>query len=445
MKEILKAAEKNRKLIFDTERYIWKNPETGYREVKTNAYLKKIFEKLGYEVKTADGITGFYTVLDTKRPGATILIMAELDSIICSTHPEADKETGAVHSCGHNAQCAGLVGIAAALKEPGILDKFSGKIKLCAVPAEELLEIEYRRELINEGKIKYFGGKPEFLSRGYFDDVDVAFMVHTTTGDKFRITDGSVGCRAKTVIYKGTAAHAGGAPHLGKNALYAATCGLNAVNAIRETFIDEDHVRVHPIITHGGDMVNAIPEQVEIESYVRARSFDAIDSANAKVNRAFIGAALSLGANIKIIDAPGYAPHINCKELRELTRTAIDLTETGIDVEIAGIAKGSTDNGDLAAVMPVIQPYAPGAVGISHGSNYYIEDPEKACVASAKLQLALLYLLAEDNGKRALEIKKSYKPAFPSIKAYLDYMDSCNTSGNCITYNGDGTVSVTLK
>ena len=52
---------------------------------------------------------------------------------------------------------------------------------LIAVPAEELLEIEYRSELIKEGKIKYFGGKPEFLARGYFDGVDLAFMVHTSS------------------------------------------------------------------------------------------------------------------------------------------------------------------------------------------------------------------------------------------------------------------------
>ena len=144
MEKIISAVEKNKQLILDTERYIWKNPETGYKEFKTNKYMAETFEKLGYELTYADGITGFYTVLDTGKPGPEILILAELDSIICPDHKESDPETGAVHSCGHNAQCAALVGIAAALKEEGILDDLCGKVRLCAVPAEELLEIEYR-------------------------------------------------------------------------------------------------------------------------------------------------------------------------------------------------------------------------------------------------------------------------------------------------------------
>jgi metal-dependent amidase/aminoacylase/carboxypeptidase family protein len=158
----------------------------------------------------AEGITGFYTVLDTGREGPEVMMLGELDSIICPAHPDANPVTGAVHSCGHNAQCATLLGIAAALKVPGILDKFCGRIRLCAAPAEELLEIEYRSELKKQGKIKYFGGKSEFLSRGYFDGVDIAFMVHTA--GKPYINKVAIGCIAKNIIYKGVAAHAGGAP-----------------------------------------------------------------------------------------------------------------------------------------------------------------------------------------------------------------------------------------
>ena len=130
MKDLIKAVDKNRQLILDAERYIWKNPETGYKEFKTSAYMAEKFTELGYELVMADGITGFYTTLDTGKEGPTVLILGELDSIICPSHPESDPQTGAVHSCGHNAQCAALLGIAAALKEPGILDKFCGKIKL---------------------------------------------------------------------------------------------------------------------------------------------------------------------------------------------------------------------------------------------------------------------------------------------------------------------------
>jgi len=234
MNAISPAVERYRDLILAAERYIWRNPETGYKEIKTSTYLAKEFEALGYELTYAEGITGFYTVVDTKREGPEVLVLGELDSIICPDHKDADPETGAVHSCGHNAQCAALLGVAAALKEEAVLARLSGRIRLCAVPAEELLEIEYRQKLKNEGKIKYFGGKSEYLSRGYFDGVDMALMVHTS--NTFFSQSGSVGCIAKSITYKGKAAHAGGAPWAGVNALYAANCGLNAINAIRETF-----------------------------------------------------------------------------------------------------------------------------------------------------------------------------------------------------------------
>ena len=431
------AVEKYRNQMFEAERYIWKNPETGYKEFKTSKYMQEAFEKLGYKLTLADGITGFYTVIDTGRPGPELLIMAELDSIICPSHPESDPETGAVHSCGHHAQCAALIGIAGALTEPGVLDSLSGRIRLCAVPAEELLEIEYRKQLIDDGKIKYFGGKPEFLARGYFDGVDLAFMVHTSSS--FGARYGSVGCLAKRIEYKGKAAHAGGSPWNGKNALYAATCGLNAVNAIRETFKEADIIRVHPIITNGGAMVNAIPAVTTLESYVRGASFDGILTANKKVNQAFIGAALSLGTNIEICDMPGYGPLINSSDMLDVVAEAMAnaLPEKTYTYNPL-MGSGSTDMGDLCCVMPVVHPYAGGSTGTSHGADYYISDPEDACVGSAKMQMEMLRLLMSDGAERAKKIVADYKPLFASKEEYIAHMDSLNSAGDRIEYTESG-------
>lgn len=440
MKDLIAAVEKHQKMILDAERYIWKNPETGYKEVKTTTYLEKTFRHLGYDLVMADGITGFYTVVDTGKPGPEILILGELDSVICPEHKDADPVTGAVHSCGHNTQCAALVGIAAALKEPGILDKFCGKIRLCAVPAEELLEIEFRTNLRREGKIKYLGGKSEFLSRGYFDGVDLAFMVHASTS--FSATRGHVGCLAKWITYKGVAAHAGGSPWDGRNALYAASCGLNAINAIRETFQEKDIIRVHPIITAGGKMVNAIPETAVLESFVRGATFDAICDANKKVNRALCGAAMSLGTNIEIVDIPGYAPLHDDPKLTDLAAEAAKIAIPEYEFSVREIfSSGSTDMGDLCCVMPVVHPYAGGVQGRSHGNNYEVVDPVAACVGSAKLQLGMLLLLLQDEGKRAKQIVAEYKPLFESKEAYLKFMDELNREGDRIVYNDDETVA----
>jgi len=438
MKDIAKAVDKYRELILEAERYIWKNPETGYKEFKTSKYLEENFIKLGYDIVKAEGITGFYTCVDTGRPGPEVLILGELDSIICPAHPESDPQTGAVHSCGHNAQCATLLGIAAALKEDGIIDKFSGKIRLCAVPAEELLEIEYRSKLKKEGKIKYYGGKSEFLSRGYFDGVDIAFMVHTSGG--YAVSRGSVGCIAKNIIYKGKAAHAGGSPWAGKNALYAATCGINAVNALRETFKEPDLIRVHPIVTHGGDMVNAIPEEVTLESYIRGKTFEAMDSANKRVNQALIGAAYSLNTNIEIIDMPGYSPLVNDSNMIEVAKDAYELLYPGEKFNIDyAFSTGSTDMGDLSSIMPVVHPYCGGSDGKSHGNDYQIVNPEIACVDCAKWQVIMLKLILENGAERGKRIISEHKPLFPSAKAFLDYQDSINTSGDRIVYHDDGT------
>ena len=443
MKDISKAVEQYKDLILTAERWLWAHPETGYREVETSAYMAEQFERLGYELTMAEGITGFYTVLDTGRVGPEVLVLGELDSIICPAHPDANPQTGAVHSCGHNAQCATLLGIAAALKVPGILDKFCGRIRLCAVPAEELLEIGYRSELKKQGKIKYFGGKSEFLHRGYFDGVDMAFMVHTSSS--YCVAGGSVGCVAKHIIYKGVASHAGGSPWNGRNALYAATCGINAANALRETFRESDCIRFHPIITHGGDMVNAIPEQVQIESYVRGATFEAITKANRRINQALCGAALSIDTNVEIIDIPGYSPLYNCHDMMQLAKDAAALALPEVEFNMSErIGTGSTDMGDLSCIMPVVHPYAGGAKGRSHGNDYAIVDPVAACVDNAKWQIAMLALLLGDGAKRAKQILADFKPMFASKEEFLAYQDSLNDSGDRITYGEDGVAEVRL-
>lgn len=443
MKAINDAVEKNQKLILDAERYIWQHPETGYKEFETSAYMEKVFRELGYELTIAEGITGFYTTLDTGKEGPTVMILAELDSVICKEHPESNPETGAVHSCGHNAQCAALVGIAAALKEDGILEKFCGKIKLCAVPAEELLEIEYRTKLREEGKIKYFGGKSEFLSRGYFDDVDIAFMVHTAS--RFSVRKGNVGCMAKQIIYKGIPSHAGCSPWDGRNALYAANCGLNAINAIRETFRESDIIRVHPIITYGGTMVNAIPEKVVLESYVRGSSFKAIYDANKRVNQALCGAALSVGTNVEIIDSPGYAPLINDDNMIKIVGEAARLSIPEYEFTTnTNISSGSTDMGDLSSIMPVVHPYCAGARGTDHGMDYEIHDPVAACVASAKMQLGMLYILLSNKAERAKKVIEEFVPTFASKEEFLAFVDKLNSAGDRIDYSNPEKVTVTL-
>ena len=441
--------DKNRDLILKTERYIWEHPETGYREWTANEYMKKVFQDLGYTLTEAGNIPGFYADLDTGRPGPTVCILGELDSLLCSTHPEANHETGAVHACGHNAQCATLAGVAAALKEPGALDGMCGRIRLMAVPAEELLEIGYREELRKKGTIRYLGGKVEFVSRGFFKGVDISMMIHTSTSDQgylFGISKGCNGCIVKNIDYMGVSAHAGGAPQNGINALYAATAGIQAVNSLRETFRDEDHIRFHPIITEGGQAVNAIPHIAKIESYVRGASIEAIKAANERVNRALAASAAAFGANVHLGDRPGYFPLNNDENLRQIAKEMMEQVVPADKVSLNdGWSTGSTDMGDISAIMPAIHPYAAGAVGTGHGNNYYIEDPDLACVNPAKALCLMAFKLLEGNGEVAKKVIAEAKPKFKTQEEFLAFIDDLTLDIDAVTYCDDGTVSIKYK
>lgn len=54
-----------------------------------------------------------------------------------------------------------------------------GERRVFAVPAEEYVEIDYRKRLVKEGKIHFLGGKSELVYEGHFDDIDMAMMMHS--------------------------------------------------------------------------------------------------------------------------------------------------------------------------------------------------------------------------------------------------------------------------
>ena len=444
--QLIAMTAKHEDLIYETADYIWKHPETGYREWNTSAYMEQQFEKLGYTLVKAGNIPGFYTDLDTGRPGPKIAILGELDSLIVGNHPDADPKTSAVHACGHNAQCANLIGVAAAFKEPGALDGMCGSIRFISVPAEDLIELAYRESLRKKGIIRYFGGKTEFIARGYFDGVDMAMMIHSgklPEGQTLSIGKGSNGCLTKNIIYKGVSSHAGGSPDKGKNALYAATCGLNAVNALRETFLDNEHIRFHPIITQAGMAVNAIPETAVIESYVRGASFDSIYEYNKKVNRALAGAAACIGCNVELDDHPGYFPLNNDENLTAIFAEAMEAVSGPGSVAVNDHwGCGSTDMGDVSAIMPAIHPHASGTIGTGHGCDYYIADKKLACLVPAQCLAVAADLLLRDDAAAAKKVIAEAHPRFGSKEEFLAAIDKLCMDKDAVIYNEDGSITL---
>ena len=346
-------------------------PEPGYREFKTSKYTEKQFNKYGFSNVEKVSMTGLKVVLDTGKPGPTVCVMGELDSLVVLGHPHADQETNAAHACGHHTQIAQMIAVGQSLNDPEVLKGLSGKIVLIAVPAEENIEVEYRKTLRDERKIEFLLGKQEFLKLGALDGVDIAMMTHTGNQKDNKILalgGSSTGSVSKSIKFIGKASHAGGAPHNGINALNAANLAMTGIHFQRETFQEKDVIRIHPIITQGGAAVSSVPADVRMETYVRGSSTQGYLEASEKVDRALRGGAMTIGAQVEITTIPGYLPMYQNEELNNLyEKNSIHLVgDEGVDRSNVGKFGGfSTDMGDMSQLMPIIHPSVLSTSGLS--------------------------------------------------------------------------------
>lgn len=396
--KVCEAIESRHEEIVAIGERIWQNPETGFREVKTARLTAEVLASLELPFTEGLALTGVRADLRSGRPGPTLALLGELDALLVPAHPDADPETGAVHACGHHAQVAGMLGCAMGMKDAGIMDELCGNLAFIAVPAEEFLEVGYRLSLVREGKIVYCGGKPEMIRLGVFDDVDLAMMIHTS--DRTGLATSMNGFIMKKVVLGGKAAHAGMSPDEGINALYASELALAGINAQRETFRDDDAVRVHGIITNGGRAVNVIPEQVDLEIQVRAKTAAAILDASAKVDRAVKAGAMAMGGRARIETVPGYMPLVNHTALADVFREHLPRLEPGLSAEDGGHRGSSTDMGDVSQIIPSIHPYLAGSTGAAHTAAYRIEDKEKAYIWPAKMLAMCAVELLHGDGAR---------------------------------------------
>jgi amidohydrolase len=406
---------------------IRRHPELGFKEFKTAKLVEETFGKLGLSPKAGLAITGVRADLRGQAgDGPTFAMLAELDALVVTGHPDADATTGAAHACGHNAQVAGLLGAAMGLIDTKAAQHLAGRLVFLAVPAEEYGDVEWRVGQAKAGKLEFLGGKPELLRLGHFDDVELSMMIHTTprTEDgKAGVPSSNNGCVVKTVRYIGRAAHAGGAPHMGINALYAAQIALMGINAIRETFRDEDTIRVHPIITHGGSQVNVIPGEVRLETYVRGRTVEAIMAANTRVDRALRAGALALGAKVEIETLAGYMPMVCDQTMAAYFKDTMTAMVGAEHYRQIGHRTGSTDMGDLSQVMPVLHPYIGGAAGTGHGADFQIVDKSLAYIAPAKALASMAIDLMYDGAAGAKHVLARAKPPM-TREQYLSFQRS---------------------
>lgn len=420
---ILDLINGNREKIIAFAEDIEAHPEPGYEEVRTSQKTAELLKNFGYEVIEQLARTGVKGQKYIKE-GPVLTVIGELDAIGCHTHPKADPHTGVAHACGHHAQMAAMMGCAIAMADPRVQEQLGGSVNFLAVPAEEYIDADKRVKLKKEG-IEFCCGKSEMIRTGVFDDTDIALTTHVhmvpVEEDFYLGNPACNGYSAERVTVRGKAAHGAIDPWNGVNALSITTSAIQMMGLMRETFREEDHVRLHNVIRKAGDVINSVPDEAVVETKVRAASLDKIDEITTMINRAYDGAAYAFGGRIEREILQGYMPIIPRDADEALIEAEDDLGLNYRTVEKNDFNNACTDVGDLSHIIPVVNFTFKGFEGKLHGADFRITDPEKAYILPAKLLALTVYNLLKNGGREAERIKNSYVPVFDKDE-YIQYV-----------------------
>ncbi len=415
-KDELKAlvcAEINRQSdrIVEISKHVLQHPEIGFCETETAAYVADQFADMGLQYRSGLALTGVKSRMKGRKSALTVGILGEMDSLLVPESPVADSTTGAAHCCGHNAQVASMIGAGLGLR--AVMDHLDGDVVLFAVPAEECITVEGRLARRARGELEFILGKPELIRLGEFDDIDMITITHTPHGaddSLASIGDSHNGSLIKRIRFIGRAAHAGSAPHLGINALKAATIALHAIDAQRERFREEDVIRISPIITKGGDGTSSVPADVRIETMIRARTVEGMRQASAVVDRCLRAGALAVGAQLEVETVGGYLPNTPDPNLTALQFEELAAVVGRDRVGPGRHQAGSTDVGDVGFLMPAVHPRSGGTEGRPHQPGYYVRDHVLAAVNPAKSMAMLAVELLYDGAAEGKRVQAAAGP-----------------------------------
>lgn len=399
------------------------HPEPGYEEFCTAGKTAEVLKNLGYKVTEHLARTGVKGTKSIKE-GPSLTVIGELDAIGCHSHPNANPVTGVAHACGHHAQMAAMIGCAIAMADPDVQKCLAGTVNFLAVPAEEYIDADKRARLKKEG-IEFCCGKSEMIRTGVFDDTDIALTTHVhmvpVEEDFYLGNPACNGYSAERVTVRGKAAHGAIDPWNGVNALSITTSAIQMMGLMRETFREEDHVRLHNVIRKAGDVINSVPDEAIVETKVRAASLDKICEITDMVNRAYAGSAYAFGGKMEMEKLQGYMPIIPRAADNALIEAADDLGLNYRTVQKGDFNNACTDVGDLSHLVPVVNFTFKGFEGKLHGADFKITDPEKAYILPAKLLALTVYKLLKNGGQEAKKITKSYTPVF-NKESYIQYV-----------------------
>lgn len=340
---------------------LYNNPELGDEEFESMELLVNYLKSHDFTVETniVERPTAFRGEYTSEKDGPTIAFLAEYDAL---------PDIG--HACGHNLIAVMSVGAGIVLSK--FIDEIGGRVVVLGTPAEETN-----------------GAKVPMSEQGIFNDIDVAMMVHPSGVSMESGT--SLAMDAIQFDYFGKASHAAGAPEEGINALDSVIQLFNGINALREHVSDD--VRMHGIISEGGQAANVVPEKATAQFYFRAATRKTLDDVVKKAKHIAKGAAQMTGATVEISNYElSYDNMITNAALSEaFTKNLQSVSEHPVHPHKG--AGGSLDMGNVSHVVPAIHPYVslnnPDLVAhtIEFAKQTVTKDGEQA-IESAVLALA---------------------------------------------------------
>jgi amidohydrolase len=362
---------------------LWDAAEGGFFERRTHETLAAAFRGRGFSVEEFAGMPGFAATVDCTLEGKTVAVIADMDGLPAGGKTEAGAPAYS-HLCGHHQQMAAMYGAACALQEqaPALLPR----VAFLAVPAEEYVELERREELRKAGAVRHLSGKQELIARGVFSGFRAVVATHSAHLPDSPSVNSVVAMNGFEVLrfaFHGVSAHAGATPHLGRNAQNAGSLFLQAAAFLRESFDEEMHIRIHPVLRLKPDQaVNLVPDAAFVETYVRAAESGTVAEIAGRLEAAAAGCASALGTTVRAERVPGYAAFHVDRDLHEALRAFA--AEQGVGFVEDLFSAASSDMGDVSQVVPSIIVGLPGTNGKLHQSDFGVTDEQAAYTFSGR-------------------------------------------------------------
>ncbi|MCI7353817.1 MAG: M20 family metallo-hydrolase [[Actinobacillus] rossii] len=278
--------------------------EKGLVNAKAYGAKEKWLEKM-------DGYTGCVAVFDSGKPGKTIALRFDIDCVNVMesknpTHiPTAlgfnSLNDGFMHACGHDAHIT--MGLGTALWISQNKDKLVGKVKIVFQPAEEGVR-----------------GAAAIAASGVIDDANYFASSHisfcATSGTVISNLQNFLSTTKIDIRYKGKPAHAGAAPHLGRNALLAAAHAVTQLHGISRH--GDGMTRINVGVLNAGEGRNVIPTQATIQLEVRGENKEINQYMVDQVTQITQGVAMSFGVDYEMEIMGEAVDMVNDTELVEL-------------------------------------------------------------------------------------------------------------------------------